>query len=248
MTASADYVFLHGGGQASWVWRETVAALHQQTDSKFGRAFALDAPGCGSKRGRNTTNLGIDDVVTELLTDIAASGLKNIVLVGHSQAGTILPRLVEKRPELFSRLVYVSCIAPAPGRTILQQMGSGLHGSNSEEVGWPVDPRTVDAHQRNVLMFCNDMSKTAAAAFVAQLGQDSWPAQTMSASDWRYDHLGKLPSTYVVCLRDGILPVAWQETFASRLKVQRCVRIDAAHQVMNTRPHALAEILRYEVM
>jgi hypothetical protein len=91
------------------------------------------------------------------------------------------------------------------------------------------------------------MNAAEASAFLGQLGRDTWPAQTMSASDWSYDHLSSIPSTYVMCLRDGILPLPWQETFATRLQVQRAVRIDAGHQVMNTRPHALAEVLRYEV-
>jgi pimeloyl-ACP methyl ester carboxylesterase len=248
MTVSADYVFLHGGGQGGWVWRETITALHQQTDGKFGRAIALDAPGCGDKRGRDTAGLGLDDVVGELIADISSSGLKDVVLVGHSQAGTILPRLAEQRPDLFRRLIYVSCIAPSPGKNIIQQMGSGLHGSNPEEVGWPVDPRTVTAKERYSMMFCNDMNEAEASEFLAKLGQDNWPAQTMAASDWRYDHLSGVRSTYVNCLRDGILPIAWQDTFASRVKAQRRVRIDAGHQVMNTRPHALAEILRRETL
>jgi pimeloyl-ACP methyl ester carboxylesterase len=248
MTRPVDYVFLHGGGQAGWVWHDTIAALHRQTGGEFGRAIALDAPGCGEKRGRNTAGLNVDDVVTDLLADISAAGLRDVVLVGHSQAGTILPRLVEKQPDLFRRLVYVSCIAPLPGQTIMQQLGSSQHGTNQYEVGWPFDPKTVDPRRRPALMFCNDMTEAEGAAFLSKLGQDTWPAQSMTASDWRYDHLGSVPSTYVVCLRDGILPVPWQETFAARLKVERRIRIDAAHQVMNTRPHALAEALRYEAL
>lgn len=244
MTLPVDYVFLHGGGQGGWVWRETMAALEQQ--GGLGRTIALDAPGCGSKRGRDTVALGVDDVVTELLADIAANGLKEIILVGHSQAGTILPRLVMRQPELFRRLVYVSCIAPSPGRSILQQMGSGPQGSNQDEVGWPFDPRTVAANERFPLLFCNDMNAAEAATFLGKLGRDSWPGKTMAASDWSYAHLSSVPSTYVMCLRDGVLPLPWQETFATRLQVQRAVRIDAGHQVMNTRPHALAEVLRYE--
>jgi pimeloyl-ACP methyl ester carboxylesterase len=90
------------------------------------------------------------------------------------------------------------------------------------------------------------MNPAETSAFLGKLGQDRWPAQTMSASDWSYDHLRTVPSTYVMCLQDRILPPPWQETFATRLQVQRAVRIDAGHQVMNTRPHALAEVLRYE--
>lgn len=37
-----------------------------------------------------------------------------------------------------------------------------------------------------------------------------------------------------------------QEIFAERLGAGRRVRIDAGRQVMNTRPHALAEVLRHE--
>jgi pimeloyl-ACP methyl ester carboxylesterase len=241
-----NYVFLHGGGQGGWVWLETIAALQQQCPSS--RTLALDVPGCGNKRGRNTTSLGVDDVVTELLSDITASGMQDTILAGHSQAGTILPRLAERRPKLFRRLVYVSTIAPRAGQNILQQMGPGPHGSNQDEVGWPFDPGTVEDHERYPLMFCNDMSEAETSSFIDKLGHDSWPAQTMSASDWRYEHLRRIPSTYVVCLRDAILPVPWQETFAARLSVQGLVRIDAGHQVMNTRPHALAEVLVREAM
>jgi len=70
--------------------------------------------------------------------------------------------------------------------------------------------------------------------------------QMYSATNWSFDNLGAIPASYVVCLRDGILPVAWQEIFATRLKTAEQVRIDAGHQVMNTRPHALAEVLRLE--
>jgi hypothetical protein len=39
---------------------------------------------------------------------------------------------------------------------------------------------------------------------------------------------------------------AWQAIFAERLRVKRLLHIDAGHQVMNTRPEALAELLRVE--
>lgn len=241
-----DFVFLHGGGQGGWVWQQTIDALHQQTDGKFGRALALDAPGCGDKRGRDTAAMDIDDVVTELLADIDAHALGDIVLVGHSQAGTILPKLAERRPELFRRLVYVSCIAPASAQTIVQQMGSGLQGANENEVGWPANARVTEPRQRYSVLFCNDMSDADTAEFLDKLGPDTWPAKSMTAANWRYDHLADVQATYVICLSDKVLPLAWQEKFAARLHVQKKVFIDAGHQAMNTRPQTLAEILLHE--
>ena len=144
-----SFAFLHGGGQGGWVWEEVIAALDRQTGGRYGRTLALDVPpGCGAKRGRDTSGLDVDDIASELIADL------------------------EHR--------------------------------------------------------------------------DRWPDQSMQASDWRYDHLRNLPSTFVLCLQDGILTPPWQERFAQRLNTQRMVRIDAGHQVMNTRPHALAELLRHE--
>jgi pimeloyl-ACP methyl ester carboxylesterase len=244
MSNTVDYAFLHGGGQGSWIWDETIAALRLQSDGA--RCLALDVPGCGFKRDRDTNALTMDDIVAELLDDLVAAGMRDIVLIGHSQAGSLIPLLAEKRPDLFSRLVYVTCSSPLAGQTVIQMMGSGTHGSHPDEVGWPFDRNVQDARERYPLMFCNDMTNIEAATLLAKLGKDHWPGVTYAATEWRYDHLDRTPATYVVCLRDGVLPVVWQERFAARFRVQRLVRIDAGHQVMTSRPHGLAEILHQE--
>jgi hypothetical protein len=105
----------------------------------------------------------------------------------------------------------------------------------------------ADLGARLKRMFCNDMDEAQASAFLAKLGHDHWPTvQALGETGWRYDHLQGRSATYVICLQDQTLVVEWQEEFASRLGVQRRVYIDAGHQVMNTRPHGLAEILLNE--
>jgi pimeloyl-ACP methyl ester carboxylesterase len=241
-----DFVFLHGGGQGGWVWDETMAALREQS-AGAARSLALDAPGCGAKRDRDTKNMEFADITRELVADIAASGLRDIVLVGHSQAGMNLPDIAALRPDLFSRLVFVTCSAPLPGHTTLDQMGLGLHGQYEHQVGWPVDPVTHSMAERYRIMFCNDMAPARADAFLARLGGDMWPAVCYSHEDWQRDHLADVPVSYVLCLKDLSLPLAWQERFAERLHADRLIRIDAGHQVMNTRPQALAEALLAEM-
>ena len=239
----ADFAFLHGGGQGGWVWAQTIAALTLQTAGAV-RTLALDVPGCGAKRGRDTAAIDPDGIADELLADLDAAGFGETVLVGHSQAGGILPRMAARAPGRFRRLVHVSCSIPREGQTVLEMMGKGLHGSNPDEVGWPAgaegDPRT-----RYPQMFCNDMTAPAATAFLAALGEDHWPARSYSETHWP-GAPAQTPASYVLCLRDGILPVAWQERFAERFGCERVIRIDAGHQAINSRPHALAEILRLE--
>ncbi len=244
-----DFAFIHGGGQGSWVWDEAIAAMQAQSSAAPGgtaRCLALDVPGCGVKRGRDTSALAFADIARELVADIEAADLRDVVLVGHSQAGTTMPQMAEFAPGLFRRLIFVTCLMPLPGKTTFEQMGNGLHGTHPEEVGWPVDPAIWPFEERFHAMFCNDMSAAEGDAFMAKLGKDKWPACTYSQRDWKTDHLAAIPSSDVLCLRDMCLPPAWQKRFAAKLHTDRRVCIDAGHQVMNTRPHGLAEILLAE--
>lgn len=240
-----QFVFVHGGGQGSWVWDETIAAIKLQSDGTA-ECLALDVPGCGTKRGRDTSGVEFHDIVHELIADIEAAGLSDVVLVGHSQAGCVLPRMAELRPGLFRRLVYVTCSSPLAGQTVQEMIGEGVHGQDPDKVGWPLDPATHSMEERLRACFCNDMTPAETVAFMQKLGADMWPASSYAARYWHYDHLADVPTSYVLCERDAILPAAWQERFAERYHAARIARIDAGHQVMNTQPEALAEVLLAE--
>ncbi len=241
-----DFAFLHGGGQGSWVWDETIAALKAQAAPEKHRFLALDAPGCGAKRGRDTSALAFAGITTELVEDIEAADMKDVVLVGHSQAGTSLPAMAAARPGLFSRLIYVSCIAPDPGLTVQAMTATRIHGQGEGDGGRAFSDPGMSMAERYGLMFCNDMAPAQADAFIAKLGKDGWPPCCYVQCEWHYDHLVEFPTSYVLCLEDAILPLDWQERFAERFHADRLVRIDAGHQVMNTRPQALAEVLLAE--
>lgn len=238
MSDKTNFVFLHGGGQGSWVWTETIAALELQSGGSVA-AIAGDMPGCGAKRGIDTEGLGVEDAAASFIADIENSGLTDVVLVGHSNAGTILPFVAARRPDLVRRYVYVSCVAPPEGWTIMRLLQSKpTHVAGDRR---PSGGRLTE-------MLCSDMSEAETERFMARLGSDHWPTRRLldEETGWLYDHLAGKPSTYVVCLRDQAHSVEWQETFARRLHCERMVRIDAGHQVMNTRPQALAEALLVE--
>jgi pimeloyl-ACP methyl ester carboxylesterase len=240
-----DFAFLHGGGQGSWVWDETIAEVERQSGGAA-RCLALDIPGCGLKRDRDTAQVGYPEIGPELIGDIEGAGMADVVLVGHSRAGSTLPLLAKLRPDLFRRLIYVTCQACPPGQTSAELMGNCRHGESETEVGWPVDPASASIEERLRAMFTNDMTSAQADAFMAKLGKDDWPALTHAHSEWEYDHLDPAISTYVLCDRDNSLTPPWQHRFAEQFHCGRIVHIDAGHQVMNTRPAELAGILLAE--
>jgi pimeloyl-ACP methyl ester carboxylesterase len=242
----ADVVLIHGGGMGAWVWDDLLAELHKQAHQEI-RCLAVEVPGCGAKRGRDIASLDNRDIAGELVDEIVAAGIRNATLVGHSQAGQLIPFVALHSPGLVDRLIYVSCSAPLPGRSILDTMGNGLQGSRDDQVGWPVDEVKTPLPGLFRAMFCNDMPPGHQEDFLARLGADTWPPATYTYVDWAYDHLGSMPATYVVCEQDQVLPPAWQRRFADILHVDRTVTVDAGHQVMNSRPAELAAIMLAEI-
>ncbi|MDR3386351.1 MAG: alpha/beta hydrolase [Rudaea sp.] len=246
MTDGPTIVFLHGGKQGSWVWDEVRGAIGLQGGRTAPRTIALDVPGCGTKRGRDTAALTLTDVVAELSDDLATVNGR-LMLVGHSQAGTVLPRLAAEHRENIIKLTYVSCSVPEEGQTLMAMLGTGRHEENANEVGWPLDPATTGRAEMFETMFCNDMDDVTKAGFLARLGGDDWPIACASTDrHWGCDAAQGIAASYVIALRDQILTPPWQERFAKRFNASSISRVDAGHQLLQTRPHALAEILLAE--
>ncbi|MET0369987.1 MAG: alpha/beta hydrolase [Sphingobium sp.] len=244
MTKGVAMLFLHGGKQGGWIWDEVRAAIALQGGEAAPETVALDVPGCGTKRGRDVAALTLADVVEELARDIAAIQAPRLMLIGHSQAGTVLPQLADAIRPRVVQLTYIACAGPAEGQTIGAMLGTGLHGEHDDCIGWPIDPATSSPQAMTAAMFCNDMDYAQRAAFLAKLGADDWPpACATTETDWRYAAIRDIPASYIVAMRDQILTPHWQGRFADRLGATRRDHVDAGHQLLQTRPQAVAEIL-----
>jgi pimeloyl-ACP methyl ester carboxylesterase len=238
----ADFVFLHGGGQGGWIWDETIAAIALQSGTEA-RCLALDIPGCGTKRGRDTAHMTFGDIVDELAADIAAAGFDRPLIVGHSQAGQVLPKLELAMPGAFARHIYVSCIAHENGHTIADMMALQTAQDPQGPLAGVFNNPDCTVRERFRVMFVNDMTREEQDRFLDKLEKDAWPPVAYAETNWRYDHLDEVPTSYVLCMQDQVLTPHWQRIFAERFRCDETVHIDAAHQVQNTRPQALAEVL-----
>lgn len=238
-----DLILLHGGEHGSWCWKPVLDRLEADA-GRFDRVVALDMPGCGTKRGRDTTGLSMADVARELNDDVRAAGIEGGVLLGHSIAGIVLPLMPMQEPELYSRLVYLTASLPAEGQTIMQMMGTTLHGEDPEEVGWPLDPATSTPEELNAAMFCQDLDEATAGWLLGEVALDATPASVMSEPATRDGYDGLVPATYILTQRDNILPPAWQRRFAERGGCDEIIEIDTPHEPFVSHPDLLAGVLR----
>jgi pimeloyl-ACP methyl ester carboxylesterase len=233
-----DFIFQHGGMVGGYIWDELVEEMARKPGNRF---LKLDVPGCGTKRGLDPHDFSFDALIDSLLADIDASAMSDCVLVGHSQGGTVLPRLAEARPGLFAKLIYIACLSPDPGVSVTA-------GAKEHEAAQEPDAPPMTIMDRLINLYCNDMDVPTTKAFLAKLGGgDVWPPASQEESSWRYDHLADIKSTYIVCEQDMLLPPAKQEACIANLHIDKVIRIDSGHQPMISRPGDLADILLADV-
>jgi pimeloyl-ACP methyl ester carboxylesterase len=225
------FVFVHGGAHGAWCWERVIAHLSS-------RAVALDLPGRGSRPAplEETT---LDDWVDAVVEEIAALAPEPVVLVGHSLAGIVLPRVAERAANRIAQMIFVSCSVPPEGQTVIDILSPGIR---------PLAEENLRNRQASVLpdevaraMFCNDMDEEQTRFVLDRLVPEAW-APMLTPSRLAGLSLG-IPLTYVKLLRDTAVPPALQDEIASHMGRVRRVELDAGHDAMISQPKALAALL-----
>jgi pimeloyl-ACP methyl ester carboxylesterase len=110
-------VLVHGGGLAADSCELTVEEIHRLAPELTVRA--LDMPGRRNKPG-DLSEMTIADYVDSLVGDIESAGLDDIVIVGHSMGGMMLPGVVIKLGAARVReMIFAASFLPPEGTSIV---------------------------------------------------------------------------------------------------------------------------------
>ncbi|MCZ7525543.1 MAG: alpha/beta fold hydrolase [Acidimicrobiia bacterium] len=242
MPAGAPLVLVHGGAHGAWCWEPTLPFLGA-------RALAVDLPGRGGTPGDLAT-LTVGGCAASVLADADAAGLDRFVLVGHSLAGLTVPEVAALAPERVLHLVFVSCAIPPEGGALVDTLPASLRrlsrraarrlGRRPAGFGSQL-PRPVARR-----MFCDDMDEAQSRFVLERLGPDSLGLVTEPVSRRRLPT--SVPKTYVLLRRDRSLGWSRQHAMVANLVASpggpvRLRWLDAGHDVMVSRPRALAALL-----
>ena len=230
-----DLVLLHGGGHGSWCWGPLLEEW-KVSGPRFERSFALDTPGAGRNRGQSTDNLTIAGIARSLNDELRASQVRHATFIGHSLAGVLMPMMTAEDPSLFSDLIFLQTSGPREGQNVLQQMAD-IAGNDEQ-------PDRDSRMARFRRLFGLGLSEEMLRWMVQEASQDATPLCLVTEPVNRrgYDP-SRFRATYIVALRDPILPPEWQHRFAGRLGCQRTIEIDTPHEPFLSHPKLLVETL-----
>ena len=221
-------VLVHGAVHGVWCWEPVRPLLRA-------RSVAVDLPGRGTRpaHGRAVT---IEMAVDAVLSDADEAGFDRFVLVGHSLGGVTITETANRAPDRVARAVYLSALAPKPGQGFFD--ASSRHDGAREDIdptgAQPLMPEAV-AHR----LFAGDLDEAAFAAVYARFVPE--PNGLLLARISGYSP--QVPTTYIRCVRDVILPLALADGMVGNLPQPDVRDLDADHDAMLTSPTALAALL-----
>lgn len=231
MAGGVSFVLVHGGVQTGRAWEPLVPHL-------CAPAVAVDLPGRGETPGE-PFGLTLPDFVDRLVETIDQVGSGEIVLVGHSLAGVVLPLAAERVQDRLRHVVFISCAVPRPGSSVVDTMPPGLRGAIRLWAGRRDTlelPRLVGR-----VMFGNGLTADQLTALLDQLCPEPWNLLLEPVP--KYALPSTLPRTYVVLGRDHALPVWFQRRQIRNLEPCARVDLDASHEAFIACPEGLAAIL-----
>jgi pimeloyl-ACP methyl ester carboxylesterase len=234
------FVLVHGAFQTGAAWEYVAAELLR-------RGHAVHTPTIAGHGPNAPMNLTHDDAVASLVAYLREHSLSDVVLVGHSIAGSYIAKAAEQLPGLIKRLVFQGAFAAEDGNALADEFppeDAAFFGIADTAHGFLLPFEVVRERA------CNDMDLATANAIYAGM----WPIPVAYFTDkldlrvfYELIGTGEVMTSYVNPVNDFALPpgeFGAFPRFAQRLgPLCRIVQVQGAHYVMATRPDELADAL-----
>jgi pimeloyl-ACP methyl ester carboxylesterase len=226
-------VLLHGSAHTSQVW----GAVRQHLAVS---SIAVDLPGRRDRPGVLAT-VTIADSVASVLADLDGLEAQELILVGHSAAGVVMPALAAALGSRVAQLIFVAGVTAPEGRCAVETTSAGR--SEGMQARLEELRRRYPRH-----MLGADMEGLDVPAGYALI-PDQREALSVEALNrlfqpMSWDGVGdEVRRVFVRCLADPIQSRAVQSRLIEACGAELVVDIDSGHNPALEAPSRLAEIL-----
>jgi pimeloyl-ACP methyl ester carboxylesterase len=230
----AVFVLVHGGGHGGWCWRACANELrgrghevYTPTLTGFGDRAHLQAP-------------DFETFITDIANVIAFEDLHDIVLVGHSMGGVIIPRVAEVLPERMRLLVWLAAVVTGDGESLIEATPQSEWIARAVTLG----PDGTAHTDPELILDANLHDGTAEQRAFVKVRHLPYPPHALTEPGrlGAFLALG-LPTAYITARQDRTIEPHVCERFAARLTGTRRAAVDAGHDCMVTRPRETADAL-----
>jgi pimeloyl-ACP methyl ester carboxylesterase len=196
--------------------------------------------GFGERSHLDTSSLTFDTLVEDVANVLRFEDLTDVVLVGHSMGGVVIPRVAERLPERLRRVVWLGAVVTADGQTLLDA---------TPPSPWIARAVTIDP---------DGTARTDPKLILDAIIHDGTPEQRRFVEERHRPYpraalvepgrlsaflaLG-LPTGYIVAGHDRTIEPAVGWGFADLLPACRRAEVPGGHDCMITKPIEVATAL-----
>ena len=232
----STFVLVHGAWHDGSAWQAAIDHL----EAKGHWAFAPTIAGHGKDANKNVNHAQCTQSIVDYIID---KDLTDIVLLGHSFAGTIITKVAEAIPDRIKRLIFLDAFVLNDGESVEDNIPSYYQALFSRQASESDDNTVMLAFDVWRETFINDADLELAKSSYAQLS--SQPYQPfIDKLDLKQFYSLPIPKSYLYCSEDIVLPQGewgWHPKMSSRLGLFRFVQMPGSHEVMFSNPVGLAE-------
>jgi pimeloyl-ACP methyl ester carboxylesterase len=230
-------VLVHGGTLTSTMWD----AVRSQLASP---SVAIDLPGRRYKPA-DLAEITVGDWVASVVADIDQAGLTDVVLVGHSSGGYVLPgvaaALAARAAPALHWLVFVSATVPAHGERPLDYLREDIRTLASDHRTLTLDSargRTIGGLRPGEPPIETELELVENGP---RLGLEA-PLVLFEPVSWE-GFPTEVPRVYVRALRDKVIPPDLADRMVAAMGGATVIDLDAGHRSYETNPADLAAVI-----
>lgn len=107
------FLLVHGAWHGGWVWKEMADLLRYQ-------GYSVSCPtqtGLGERKHLISSDITLEIFIEDIVNHIISEDLYNIILVGHSFAGSTISGVADKLKDRIKQLIYLDAVILLNGQS-----------------------------------------------------------------------------------------------------------------------------------
>jgi pimeloyl-ACP methyl ester carboxylesterase len=232
---SKTYVLVHGAYHGGWCWKDVAARLRELGHTVYTPTWT----GLGERSHLLSFRPTLETFIEDIAQVLRFEDLGDVVLVGHSFAGSVVSALADRMPERLRHLVYLDALVLLSGESSADRT-----------------PERSEAYRQRAKAASGDgLGVPAAAPEAFGVGDPTlaaWvqPRLTPQPLQPYFDKLqlagplgNGVPATYIACSQPVFEPLARSREISLSRPDWRYLEIPTGHDAMVTLPGELAAML-----
>jgi pimeloyl-ACP methyl ester carboxylesterase len=239
-------VLIHPAWHGSWCWKKITPLLRAGGHD----VLTPTLTGLGERSHMAHSMVGLETHVQDVVNVLEYEDLSGVILVGHSNAGTLITGVADRAPERLSRLIYLDAFAPEDGQATIDLLPPNRRREmealvRAEGYGWLL-PRLLPIPWDGIV---RDVWRVTDEADLRWMLGRLCPTPFKTFTDpvrRRNPATEKLPRTYIRCTQYKSPVFDRHAEMARRAAGWRYRELASFHHPAVTAPRELAKLLLEE--